>query len=118
MLADVSHEVEELEVLHPVVVVDQLRTIRCIAVEIEEVGELLLDASHIVTQRLLIEEVALLALARWVTNHTCGTSDEGERLVTATLEMTKHHHTAEVSDVERIGCGVNAEVSSHLLLLE
>jgi hypothetical protein len=38
--------------------------------------------------------------------------------VATTLEVAKHHYTAEVSDVERIGGGVDAEVSSHLFLLE
>ena len=118
VFTNITYESEEREVLHPVVVVDELSTVGCIAIKIKEVRELLLDASHIVTQGLLVEEIALLALTRRVTNHTCSTSNEGKGFVATTLEVAKHHHTAEVSDVERIGSGVDAEVSSHLFLLE
>ena len=81
-------------------------------------GELFLDAGNIVAQSFLVEEIALLTLARWVANHACCTSDEGKGLVAATLEVAEHHHTAEVSDVERVGSGVNAEVCSDLLFFE
>ena len=118
VLADVPDKVEELEVLHPVVVVHQFCAVGCIAVEIKEMRELLFDASDIVAQGLLVEQVALGALARRVANHACGTANKGEGLVAATLKMAEHHHAAKVSDVERVGGGVDSEVCRHLLLLE
>ena len=38
--------------------------------------------------------------------------------MSATLEMTQHHHTAKVSDVQRIGRRVDAEICCHLLFLQ
>ena len=62
VLADVADEVKEAVVLHPVVVIDQHSCIVSITVEVKELLQLLLDAGLIVSQRLLIEEVALLGL--------------------------------------------------------
>ena len=44
VLTDVADEMQESVVLHPVVVIDKFSTVRSITVEIEELGELLLDA--------------------------------------------------------------------------
>ena len=60
MLADGACELEEGEVLHPVVVVDHLGSIRLVGIEVEELCHLCLDALLIVIESLCIEEVALL----------------------------------------------------------
>ena len=118
MLSDLAGEIKEGDILSPVVVVDKLRTVWGVALEIEEFGKLLLDALLIMTESLLIEEVALSRLPRRVADHTGGAAYESERLVSATLEMAEHHHAAEVSDMKRIGCGVDSKVSSGHLFLQ
>ena len=114
-LAYLTGKVEEGEVLHPVVVVHEFGSIGSITLEVEEMAELLLDALYIVAQCLLGEEVALLALAGGVANHTGGTAHEGKGLVTSLLKMTEHHHATEVADMERVGGGVNAYIGRHHL---
>jgi hypothetical protein len=36
----------------------------------------------------------------------------------ATLQVTQHHDTTEVADVQRVGCGVHSQVSCYHLLLQ
>ena len=110
VLAYVAHEVEELIVLHPVVVVDQLRFVRLVAVEVEELADLLLDRLLVVVERVAVEEVALQALARRVANHTRGTTYEEEGLVAAALQVTEHHDAAQMADMKRVGCRIRAEI--------
>lgn len=38
--------------------------------------------------------------------------------MTTALEVTKHHHAAEVPDMKRVGCRVDTEVSCDLFFLE
>ena len=99
-LADVANEVKEREVLHPVVVVDELGVVGSIALEVEELGQLLADAFLVVTKHRLIDEHALLRLARRIANHTRGTTNQRIRLMTTTLEMPEHHHANKVADVQ------------------
>ena len=111
-------EVEESEVLHPVVVVDHFGSVGLCGFEIEETSYLLFNALLVVTQRLIVQQVALLRLTRGVANHTCGTTNKDDGLMTAALQMAQHHDTAKVSDVERVGSGVGAEVSRYHLPLQ
>ena len=118
MLTYSTSEVEECEILHPVVVVYHLCCVRAFSIEVEELSYLLLDAFLIVVESLGIEEVTLLRFARRVTNHTCGAANKDDRLVSATLEMTEHHDAAEVTYMERICGRVSAKVSSDHLFLK
>ena len=118
VLANVAHKIQELEVLHPVVVVHQFCTVGRIAFKIEEMSQLSLDAGHVVAEGLFVQQVTFSALARGVANHACSPTDECEGFVATTLEMAQHHHAAKVTDVERIGCGVDAEVCCYLFFLE
>ena len=118
VLAYVACEGKEGEVLHPVVVVDQFGTVGGIAIEVEEACQLCFDTCHVVCQRSFVEQVALLALAGWIADHAGGTSDEGEGLVAATLQVAQHHHAAQVADMEAVGCGVDAEISCYLFFCE
>ena len=116
MLAHLAGEVKEGVVFHPVVVVDQLGSVRRIALKVEETTQLLFDALHIVAQRGLVQQVALLALARGVANHASGTADQSQRFMSAALEMSQHHHAAQVAYMQAVGGGVNAYVCSGGLL--
>ncbi len=60
MLADGTCELKEGEVLHPVVVVDHLGSIRLVGIEIEEFSHLCLDALLIMVQGVGVKKVALL----------------------------------------------------------
>ena len=97
MLADVADEVQETVVLHPVVVVDEFGTVRGIAVEIEEFGELFLYGLLVVAKGFLIDELALLRFHRWVANHAGGAADECNRTVSRALEMLEHHHAHQMA---------------------
>ena len=100
MLAYLACEVEESEVLHPVVVVDELGLVRLVAVEVEELSHLFLNGLLIVVECLRVEQVTLLAFARRVANHTRCTAYKEVWLVATTLEVAQHHDAAEVSDVK------------------
>ncbi len=97
MLSHHTGEVKEGEVFHPVVVVHHLGLVRLVAVEIEELGHLLLDALLVVVESLVVEQVALLALARGVADHAGGSAHEDYRLVAAALQVTQHHDAAQVA---------------------
>ena len=60
----------------------------------------------VVVKCLLVKKIALLRLHRRVTDHTCSASDEGDRLVTAVLEMLQDHEEVELDLVEIVA---NAE---------
>ena len=65
----------------------------------------------------LVDEDALLRLSGRVSDHTRGAADEGDRLVTAALEVTKHHHSDQVTDVQGVCRRVDTQVSGcHLFL--
>ena len=99
-LAHLAREVEEGEVLHPVVVVHHLSLVRLSAIEVEELRHLLLDSFLVMIESLRVEKITLLALARRVANHTCSTSYEQIWLMATTLQVTQHHDTAKVTDVQ------------------
>lgn len=117
-LTDFARKVEEGIVLHPVVVVHQLGSIGGIALEVEKARQLGFDAIDIVTQGFLVEKVALGALARGIANHTRSPPHESEGLVACLLKVAKHHDTAQVTDVQRIGRGVDAHIGRDLLLVK
>ena len=99
MLADLASELEEGHILGPVIIIDQFGTVGGIALEVEELGELLFDRLLVVAKGSLIEEIALSRLARGVTDHAGGAADQREGLMAATLKMTEHHHAAKVADM-------------------
>ena len=100
MLAHLTSEIQEGEVFHPVIVVHHLGSIRILAFKVEELGHLCLDALLVVTQRLVVQQVTLLALAAGVANHARSTTHEDDGLMSATLQVTQHHDAAQVSDVQ------------------
>ena len=99
VLADVANEVEESIALHPIVVVHQHSRIGGIAVEIKKLGKLSLDALLIVAQGVLVDEHTFLALHRRVANHARGAADKGDWAVARTLQVAKHHHAHQVTDM-------------------
>ena len=63
------------------------------------------------TQSLLVEQVALLALAAGVSYHACGAAHQCQWLVSAALEVAEHHHSAQMADMETVGSGGDAQIS-------
>ena len=111
-------EVEEGEIFHPVVVVNQFSLVRFGAVEIEKLRNLLLDSLLIVVERVGIEQVSFLTLARRVAYHAGGSAYKQVGFVAALLQMTQHHDTAKVADVERVGRRVGAQIGRREVLLQ
>ena len=111
MLTNQTSEVEEGEVLHPVIVVNHLSLVRLVAIKVKELAYLLFNSLLIMVKCFSIKKVTLLTLARRVTNHTSSTTHEEIRFMSATLQMTQHHDTTEVSDVQRVSCWVSTQVS-------
>ena len=95
-LAYLAGEVEESPVLHPVVVVDQYGGVGSVALEVDELGELGLDALLVVAQGSLVEKVALLGLHRGVADHAGGSADKRHRPVSRILKMLKHHNAYQM----------------------
>jgi len=60
VFADLPDEAEERVFLHPVIVVDHYRPVRCGGIEVEEFFKLFLQALLVMAQGLLIKQVSLL----------------------------------------------------------
>ena len=118
MLSDLTCKVKEGEILHPVVVVHHNSGVGILRLEVEKLSHLLLDTFLVVTQGLIVEQVALLALTRGVANHTCGTTHENHGTVSATLQVTQHHDTAQVTDMQRVSRGVGTQIGCYHFFLE
>ena len=118
MLTYFTGKIKERKVFHPVIVVDHLCSIFVLRLKIKELGHLLLDTLLVVTQRLFVQQIALLRLTAGVANHTCGTAYEDDGLVTTTLQMAQHHDTAKMTDVQRVCCGVSTQIGSNQFFLE
>ena len=100
MLTHLTGEVQEGEVLHPIVVVDHLCSILVLRLEVKELRHLLLDTLLVVTQGFFVQQVTLLRLTTGVANHTRSTTYEDDGLVTTTLQVAQHHNTTKVTDVQ------------------
>ena len=111
VLTDVADEIEEGISLHPVIVVDKLSLVGSIGIEVENLGELGTDTLDIVKEGLLIEKLALLGLHRRVTDHAGGSADQGDRLVTALLEMPQYHYADKMADVQGVSRRVDSDIS-------
>ena len=118
VLTHITSKSQECKIFHPIIIINQFSTIGSITLEIKEVGQLSLDAGNIVSQSGFVQQVALLAFAAWITNHASSTSDERQGLVATALQMTKHHDTAEMTNMEAIRRGVYPNVSRDLFFLE
>ena len=112
MLADIADEVDEAVVLHPVVVVHEFGLVGGVGFEVQEAGELRLDAGDVVVQGGLVQEVALRRLHRRVADHAGGAAHEGDGFVAAALEMLQDHHADKVADMQGVGRRVDAYVGS------
>jgi hypothetical protein len=88
VLPYLTGKVQESKILHPVIVIHQFGFVRSIALKVKELSQLFLDASHIMTQCFLGQQIALLRFAGRVTDHTGRAAHQCQRLMTATLEMT------------------------------
>ena len=117
-LTDVACEIEEGEVLHPVVVIHEQSCVRSVAIEVDQLRELSLDSLLIVAQGCLIEQVALLRLTAGVANHTRSTTYQSNGAVAATLKVLQDHNAHQVTDMQRVSRGVDTQVSSGHLLLQ
>ena len=110
MLAHFADKAQKAHVLEPVVVVDELgRVLR--VVEIQEPLQLRLDAGLVVAQCILIQQVTLGLLPAGIAHHARGTTDQRDRTMTAALEMHEHHDLHQIPNVQRIRCGIEADIA-------
>ena len=58
------------------------------------------DACHVVIECLLVKKITLLRLHRRVTDHAGRSTNKGDRLVSAVLEMLQDHDAHHMSDME------------------
>ena len=114
VLTDIANKVEEGITLHPIVVVDEFGTVGSVGLKVEKARELLLDATDVVRQSLLIEQIALLTLTGGVANHTRSTANKRERLMTTILQVAQHHDATQVTNMEGISRRVNTYISRYL----
>ena len=100
MFADIADELQEGELAHPVVVVDQQGGVGFLAVEVEELAQLFFDALLVVAQRGFIQQVAFLAFAGGVADHAGGAAEQGDGPVAAALQVRQHHDAHQVADMQ------------------
>ena len=100
VLTHLTCKVEEGEVFHPVVVVHHDGSVGFFRLEVEELGHLALNALLVVAQRLVVQQVALLAFARRVANHAGGTTHKDDGLVAAALQVAQHHDATQMADMQ------------------
>ena len=101
--------------VRPVGVVDQRRLERT-GLEVEQLGQLHLDALDVVPQRVVVEQVALLAAATRVADHAGGAAGQRERTVTGELEAAHEQLADEVADVQRVGRRIEPDVQADVAL--
>lgn len=117
VLAHVTQELEHRDTGGPVGVVHQRRLVRP-WLEVEQPRELPLDALHVVPEGVDIEQVAFLAAATWIADHSRRAACQGKRPVTGKLEAAHEQLTHEVAHVQRVGGGVEPDVHPHRPLIE
>ena len=110
VLADVAYKAQETEFLHPVVIVHHFGGIFP-AVEHQQFFQLLLNAVLVMTDRLLAQQVSFLRFSGGVADHAGGAADEGQWFVAGQLQVLQHHNAHQVTDVQGIGRGIDADVS-------
>ncbi len=94
-LADIAQKVEERPGLHPVGVVDDRYFVGPLVDALGADGEgavedstnLRADAGEVPLDRVVVEEVALLALSGWITDEPGGSADQRDGIVTVPPEM-------------------------------
>ena len=108
-LADVADELQKRELLHPVVVVDQLGRVGFVGRRSRPAARAACWIRLLIAaQRLLVEQVALERLAGRVANHARRSADQKDRLMAATLEMLQDHHADQMPDMQRVGRRIDA----------
>src|SRR5690606_2942561 len=99
MLADIANKRKEGELFHPVVIVHQDCPVGNITFKVEEFCQLLFDRFLVMSQGLLIQQVAFCRLHGWVSYHSRSTSYKRYRCVARTLQVLEHHHTHQVPNM-------------------
>ena len=78
--------------------------------------QLHLDALDVVAQRVVVEQVALLAAPARVADHAGGAAGQRERAVAGELEAAHEQLADEVTDVQRVGRRIEPDVQADVAL--
>ena len=114
VLADVTQEVEYIDADRPLAIVDEHSAV----VDVDDRGELLADRGQIATQRIGIEQVALVGTTGRITDHSGRPSGKGDRPVAEVLKPPKQEQGDEIADVETVGRRVEPAVQGDRTLVE
>ena len=111
VLADVAQELDQAVLREPLAVVEQPCTAR--SVEVQEALELRPDGRPIRVERVVIEQVALGALARRVADHPGAAADNRDRRSgTGPLQRDEHRDRHQVAHLERGRGRVEADIAA------
>src|SRR5690606_37639147 len=88
----IAHKPDNRELLHPVVVVNQYRSIFFLSIKVKKTGKHSFNSFHIFVQRFLIKQVSFVTLTRRVTYHTCSTPHKRNRLVPAFVQVYQYNN--------------------------
>jgi len=113
VLADVAQKLEHGYVAGPVGVVDEGCGIRAV-LEVEQSLELPLDVGDVGSERVGVEQVALLAAARWVAHHARCSTSKHDWPVTEQLQTSQRDLPEQIADVQRVRRRVKADVGGEL----
>jgi len=109
VLADVTEKLQHRDRRSPVGVVDQGGLERA-GLEVQQFDELALDAFDVAAQGLGVEQIAFVAATPRVADHAGGATSQRKRPMAGQLEATEEQLADEMSDVQRVGRGVEADV--------
>src|SRR5690606_20886118 len=115
--SDVAEKIEEADRRDPVGVVHEAGGVGG-DLEVEQAGQLRLDAGDVVGELFAGEEIALGGAAGGIADHAGGAAGEGDDVVAGELEATQHQLPHEVPDVKRVAGRVEAAIQRHRSLAQ
>ena len=113
--ADLAQKIHIVEVQQPVAVIDHDGLAFA---EIQEAGELLLDAADVFADGFAAHHLAHVALAAGIADHGGAAAAQGDRPVPGALQMRHGHDGDVVAHMQAVRRGVKAHVEGHGLALQ
>ncbi len=114
---DIAQQRDVTQFVEPVGVVDHDRVGRASA-ELQEVGEDLANARHVMGDLGIVEQLARLVAARRVADPGRAAAHQHDRLVAGLLEQAQQHDPGQIADMQAVGGAVVADISGDRPRLE
>ena len=110
-----TQHIHIVQVQQPIGIVDHL----CLTfTELDEALHLLFEAGAVVINGLLGHHASHIGSAGGVTDHSCATADQSDRLIACHLQTLHQAQSHEVADMQRICGGIKANVESGLAVVD